>query len=134
MSDTFSAPSAQDAARILSTVSYRDRLVIGAMRWPSGYMPEPVGSLHELHEGLAVTSKKTPALHVPSAARWVKEKLGDAELAAAMEACGCDGSLCYADMCGRLREMIGARLEQLRSIAGDEIEACARPAGAPAEV
>ncbi len=133
MSDNFNAPSAQDAARFLSTVPYRDRLLVGAMRWPSGYVREPVRSLHELHCGLTITTKKMPALHVPTAARWVEEHLGDAELAAAMNDCGCGGELCYAEVCGRLREMIGARLEQLRSIAGDEIAARARPSSPPLE-
>ena len=118
MSDNFNAPSAQDAARFLSTVPYRDRLLVGAMRWPSGYVREPVRSLHELHCGLTITTKKIPALHVPTAARWVEEHLGDAELAAAMN---------------RLRELIGERLAQLRSIAGDEIAARARPSSPPLE-
>lgn len=128
-----SAPSARDASRILSSVPYRDRLLVGYMRWPSGFMSAPVRSLHELHAGLAASSKTIPALHVPTAARWVRDVVGDPELAAAMDACGCDEAVCFSDRCERLRELIGARLEQLRGIAGDEIQARVRPPAGPIE-
>lgn len=113
----FSAPSPKQASEILSMVPYRQRLKVGRMRWPSGFMPAPVRSLHEVHISLMIDEKSTPAIHFPSLSVWVDKVVGDSELARVIGTCASDDDNSYADRCRELHEIIGMRLAQLREIA-----------------
>ena len=101
---------------MLAMVPYRERLKMGRMRWPSGFMAMPVRSLHEVHINLMMDEKSTPAIHIPSLGVWVDQVIGDGELARVIDSCGDDGNS-YADQCQQLHTIIGTRLAQLREIA-----------------
>ena len=117
MNYKFNAPSPEQASALLATVPYRERLKMGRMRWPSGFMAAPVRSLHEIHIGLMTDEKSTPAIHFSSLSRWVDEVVGDRELARVIDACVADDSISYAEQCQALYNIIGMRLVQLRETA-----------------
>ena len=98
-------------------VPYRERLKMGRMRWPSGFMAMPVRSLHEVHISLIMDDKSTPAVHFPSLSSWVDEVVGDRELARVIDTCAADDGNSYAEHCQELYEIFGMRLAQLREIA-----------------
>ena len=116
MTYRFNPPSVEDAARFLARVPHRQRMPMGRMNWPSGLFQTPARSLNEVYFGLYSNGKQTPAVHVPTLVAWVDEVVGDHELAATLAGCECD---CYVNHCNELREIVGARLAQLRAIAGD---------------
>lgn len=107
----------EQASAILAQVPYRDRLRVGRMRWPSGYMPTPVRSLHEVHITLMVDGKSIPAIHLPTLAEWVEKLVGDPDLARAIADCACEESLSYVGQCQELLAVFGERLSYLREIA-----------------
>ena len=117
MNYKFDPPSPEQASALLAMVPYRERLKMGRMRWPSGFMAMPVRSLHEVHIGLMMDEKSTPAIHFPSLSTWVDEVIGDGELARAIDARAADDGNSYAEQCRELHEIIGIRLSQLREIA-----------------
>ena len=117
MNDKFNAPSPEQASALLATVPFRERLKMGRMRWPSGFMSTPVRSLHEIHIGLMTDEKSTPAVHFSSLSKWVEEVVGDGELAREIDACVADDSNSYAEHCEALYKIIGLRLTQLRETA-----------------
>jgi len=117
MDCTLSAPSPEQASALLAMVPYRERLKMGRMRWPSGFMAMPVRSLHEVHINLMMDEKSTPAIHIPSLSVWVDEVVGDSELARVIDTCAADGGNSYAEQCQQLHTIIGTRLAQLREIA-----------------
>ena len=117
MKHVFSTPTTEAAAKFLSRVPYRQRLMMGRMNWPSGWISTPARSLNEVYLGLQVESKRVPSLLVPELIAWVDEVVGDHELAQALRTCECGSHL---DHCSELQEIIGVRLAQLRGIAGDE--------------
>lgn len=117
MNYKFNAPSPEHASALLAMVPYRDRLKMGRMRWPSGFMSMPVRSLHEIHISLMMDEKSTPAVHFSSLSAWVDEVVGDRELAREIDACVADEAHSYAQQCQTLHKVIGIRLEQLREIA-----------------
>ena len=113
----FQAPSPAQASALLAMVPYRERLKMGRMRWPSGFMAMPVRSLHEVHISLIMDDKSTPAVHFPSLSSWVDEVVGDRELARVIDTCAADDGNSYAEHCQELYEIFGMRLAQLREIA-----------------
>lgn len=113
----FHAPSPEQASALLAMVPYRERLKMGRMRWPSGFMAMPVRSLHEVHINLMMDEKSTPAIHFPSLSSWVDEVVGDGELARIIDAYAADDGNSYAEQCQELHKIIGIRLAQLREIA-----------------
>ena len=106
------------ASSILARVSYRDRLRVGRLRWPSGYLPTPVRSLHEVHITLMTDDKSLPAIHFPTLAEWVESVIGDPDFARTVEACG-SSNASYADQCRELLALLGERLEHLREVADE---------------
>jgi hypothetical protein len=112
-----STPSPEQASAILSMVPYRERLKVGRMRMPSGFMATPVRSLHEVHVTLIMDDKSMPAIYLPSLSVWVDEVVGDRELARVIDACALDEVSSYIDRCRKLHKIIGMRLTQLREIA-----------------
>ncbi len=116
MAYRFNPPSVEDATRFLAKVPHWQRMPMGRMNWPSGLFQTPARSLNEVYFGLFCNAKQTPAVHVPTLVAWVDEVVGDHELAAALANCECD---CYVSHCDELRDIVGARLVQLRAIAGD---------------
>ncbi len=120
MAYRFNPPSVEDATRFLARVPYRERLPMGRMHWPSGLFQTPARSLNEVYIGLFGTTKQTPAVHVPTLVAWVDEVVGDHELAATLAGCECNS---YMHHCDELREILGARLAQLRAIAGVPVAA-----------
>ncbi len=90
------------------------------MRWPSGYMPTPARSLQEIFYALRVGEKIVPAVKFTSLIIWVNEVVGDKELAQAIDKCVSGDGKSYIEQCVELHEMVGARLVQLREIAGDQ--------------
>ena len=119
MNYELSTPSPEQASVILSMVPYRERLKVGRMRMPSGFVAMPVRSLHETHIGLMTDEKSTPAIHFSSLSTWVDEVVGDGELARVIDACVADDSNSYADQCQELYKIIGTRLTQLREVANE---------------
>ncbi len=117
MNYKFNAPSPEQASALLAPVPFRDRLKMGRMRWPSGFMSTPVRSLHEIHIGLMTDEKSTPAIHFSSLSTWVDEVVGDRELARVIDACVADDNNSYAEHCQALHKIIGMRLTQLRETA-----------------
>ena len=113
----FHAPSPEQASALLAVVPYRERLKMGRMRWPSGFMAMPVRSLHEVHINLMMDEKSTPAIHFPSLSIWVDEVVGDRELARIINSCVAEDGNSYAEQCQELHKIIGMRLAQLREIA-----------------
>ena len=113
----FHAPSPEQASALLAVVPYRERLKMGRMRWPSGFMAMPVRSLHEVHINLMMDEKSTPAIHFPSLSIWVDEVVGDRELARIINSCVAEDGNSYAKQCQELHKIIGMRLAQLREIA-----------------
>ena len=112
-----STPSPEQASVILSMVPYRERLKVGRMRMPSGFVAMPVRSLHEVHITLIMDEKSMPAIYFPSLSVWVEEVVGDRELAEVIDACALDEDNSYVDRCRKLHKIIGMRLAQLREIA-----------------
>ena len=117
MDCTLTAPSPEQASALLAMVPYRERLKMGRMRWPSGFMAMPVRSLHEVHINLMMDEKSTPAIHFPSLSTWVDKVVGDGELAKVIDACVVNDDNSYAEQCQQLHTIIGMRLVQLREIA-----------------
>ena len=117
MNYKFNAPSPEQASALLAPVPFRERLKMGRMRWPSGFMATPVRSLHETHIGLMTDEKSTPAIHFSSLRTWVDEVVGDRELARVIDACVADDSSSYAEHCEELHKIFGMRLTQLRETA-----------------
>lgn len=102
---------------MLAMVPYRERLKMGRMRWPSGFMAMPVRSLHEVHINLMMDEKSTPAIHIPSLSVWVDQVVGDGELARVIDAYAAVDGNSYAEQCQQLHTIIGTRLAQLREVA-----------------
>ena len=113
----FKAPSPEHASALLALVPYRERLKMGRMRWPSGFMSTPARSLHEIHISLMTDEKSTPAIHFSSLSTWVDDVVGDSELAKAIDACVADDNHSYAEQCQALHSIVGMRLAQLRETA-----------------
>jgi hypothetical protein len=118
----FSSPTAKQAAKILSRVPEDKLLRTGTMYWPRGFTEMPAFRLNDVYVGLAGDAKTFPAFNFPALIKWIDEVIGDPELAQAVETCSEKTRLSYMEQCKEIRIVIGARLTQLRALAGDEIE------------
>lgn len=117
MSASLTPPTEKLAGRILATCGYADRLPAGRFTSRLGIMRGTVRGLPELHLYLAPDERSLPAVNLDRLADWIERVVEDAELAAATRlAAGGAGS--YVDACIAIHALVGARLEQARSVLG----------------
>ncbi len=119
MTYRFTPPSEELSHRLLGTVPYRNRLPAGRLMPPVGMLRGDVRSLHELRLLLTPDVRSLAGINLNALAEWVKEVIGDSELAHALRnATEKAGS--YVEGCLNVYELVGLRLQQAREVAGQE--------------
>ena len=120
MRNAMSEPDKAQAEKILSRVGFFDRFPAGRLRPPVGIIPGAIDGLEELHLLLTPDDRGLPGLNLKALTGWVREKIGDTELATALETnIGSAGS--YVDGCLRTHEIVGKRLSQARTTLDKEV-------------
>jgi len=118
----FEPPDAVLASRLLERVGFRDRLPAGRLRPPVGIIPGDIRSLSSLFLHLAPSPNSLPGVNLTRLSAWVRDVLGDADLAAAIgEAVAASRS--HVDGCMRVYELVAVRLAQ-----AETVSAAAQPA------
>ena len=112
-------PDAALAARLLQRVAFRDRLPAGRLRPPVGILPGDLRSLSALFLHLAPSPNSLPGVNLTRLSDWVRDVLGDAELAGAIRA-AVDASSCHVEGCTRVYDLVALRLAQVEAIAGQD--------------
>ena len=109
-------PDAVLAARLLQRVNFRDRLVAGRFRPPVGIMPGEIRSLPGLFLHLAPAPNSLPGVNLMRLSEWVRDVLGDTELATAIRDAAAASS-CHVEGCMRVYELVAMRLAQAEAAA-----------------
>lgn len=119
MSDRMTPPNKGISRRVLTRVSYRDRLSASRLLPPVGIIPCHVRSLHELHLLLAPDEQSLPGINLTALADWVVRVIGDEALAVEIRTVIREAGS-YAEACFEVHNLVGLRLEQAREVAGQE--------------
>ncbi|WP_457597524.1 hypothetical protein [Hydrogenimonas sp.] len=115
------APTRDEAKHLLRELPYEAWLKVGYMFPPKGISRRKAGSLRELMWTLQPSAKSLPTVRLEVVARWLREKVGDAELAMRIEAIH-TGEGSYAEKCYLAYQAIKARHDELAALAqgGDD--------------
>lgn len=108
----FSPPTEDLAARILGEVGFQDRLIGHRMRRRMGLVPVSLYSFEEVVEFLA---EDLPQIDFDDLRIWVGEKIGDQDLAGAIEEIG-RKEMSDPEKALHIRGLMAARLVQSRRI------------------
>src|SRR5512137_76074 len=119
MSSALTLPDTDLARRLLTAVPYPQRLPAGRLRPPVGIIPGDLRSLGEVHRHLAPDDRSLPGVNLAALARWVRETLGDEELAALMDEV-LAAAPSHVAGCLAVHDLVGRRLTQARRVAGEE--------------
>jgi len=111
----FSQPSESLSRKILSPVSYKERLPAGRLKPPVGILSGDVRSLPELHLLLAPDDATLPGINLKALPEWIEGSIGDKELAESIQAI-VHAQLSYVEGCMKVYEVVGYRLDQARKI------------------
>jgi hypothetical protein len=110
----FQPPTKELAKRILGEVDFQDRLIGHRMRKRMG--PVPV-SLYSFGEVVGLLTEAFPQMDLDDLSMWVAEKIGDRELAWAIEEIG-RKEMDDPEKLLHIRGLMAARLSQSRRVAG----------------
>ena len=111
----FSQPSESLSRKILSPVSFKERLSAGRLKPPVGIIPGDVRSLPELHQFLEPDNASLPGINLKRLPDWIEASIGDGELAASVRTI-VDQSVNYVEDCLKVYALIGYRLDQAHKI------------------
>ena len=119
MNHDMTPPDVELARRLLASVPYAHRLPAGRLRPPVGIIPGNLRGLEEVYLHLAPDDRSLPGVNLAALAGWVGEVLGDTVLSdrigrAVKAAPG------YVAGCLAVYEIVGVRLAQARTVAGEE--------------
>jgi len=109
----FSQPSESLCRKILSPVSFKERLPAGRLKPPVGIIPGDVRSLAELRLFLEPDNASLPGIDLKRLPDWIEASIGDGELAASVRTI-VDQSVNYVEDCLKVYEVVGVRLDQAR--------------------
>jgi hypothetical protein len=111
----FSQPCESLCRKILSPVSFKERLPAGRLKPPVGIIPGDVRSLPELHLFLEPDEASLPGINLKALPEWIEVHIGDKELAESIQAI-VNAPLNYVEGCMQVYEVVGYRLDQARKI------------------
>lgn len=105
----------QEARRILTSVPYNQRMVVGRMLMPSGIHRELLGSLKEIYWFLAPSSRSLPSVDFNRLADWIETVLQDRQTAEQVRKVSATTG-CYVDTCKATYELLGKRIEEAEDV------------------
>lgn len=129
MSTQLQAPGDELARRILTSVSYQQRLLAGRLTARMGIIRGSVRGLPELHLYLTPDDKALPAVNLERLADWIERVIADVELAREVRRVQA-GASSYVNACETLFGLVGERVAQARQVLGVDV-ATGLPPGEP---
>ena len=115
-------PDRELARRLLTNVSYAQRLPAGRLRPPVGIIPGDLRSLGELHRHLEPDDRSLPGVNLAFLSVWVRDVLGDHELSGLISP-AVTSAPGHVAGCLAVYDLVGRRLAQARAVAGEEVSA-----------
>jgi len=122
MSQQFEMPTAELARRIVTSVSYHERMLAGRMTVRMGIIRGSVRGLPELHLYLTPDDKSLPAVNLDRLADWIERVVADLELAREVRRVHAAASS-YVNACETLYGLVGKRVAQARRVLGADVVA-----------
>ena len=119
MNHHMTPPDNELADRLLTNVSYAQRLPAGRLRPPVGIIPGDLRSLKEVYHHLAPDDQSLPGVNLTALAGWVRDVLGDHEMSARIDV-AIKEAPSYVAGCLAVHDVVGQRLAQTRIVAGKE--------------
>lgn len=113
MSYHFSQPGESLSRKILSPVSFKERMPAGRLKPPVGILAGDVRSLPELHQFLAPDVASLPGINLKALPEWIEMSIGDKELAESVRTI-VNAPVHYVEGCLKVYEVVGYRLDQAR--------------------
>ena len=105
----------EQAKRLLTDVSFRDKLKAARMVMPSGLHREDICSMEEVHWFLEPSLQTLPAINLDKLAEWLEQHYQEIETAASIRQI-VKNSPNQVEAYKQTYELIGARLTQAREV------------------
>jgi hypothetical protein len=121
MSTQLQAPGDELALRILTSVSYQQRLLAGRLTARMGIIRGSVRGLPELHLYLTPDDKALPAVNLERLADWIERVIADVELAREVRRVEA-GASSYVNACQSVYGLVGKRVAQARQVLGADAD------------
>jgi len=107
----------EEALHLLREVDPDDILVAARMHYPSGIHDEWIGTLEEMMWFLSPASEKDiPAVSIEGIAQWIKDAVGDEDLAKEVRSCEKE-EVNFSDVCEAAYHKVADRVAYLKKAA-----------------
>ena len=113
------SPGDELARRIVTSVSYQQRLLAGRLTARLGITRGSVRGLPELHLYLTPDDNSLPAVNLERLADWIEGVIADTELAREVRSVQA-GASSYVNACEALYGVVGQRVAQARQVIGTD--------------